>query len=86
MFKLIYQTKQIPEVCKQVVLEEAVKFAYDPQLPLFPDHEVEKARTELKEFFESGGSIESISIQISENKYANLEGIANLGLRIKGIK
>jgi hypothetical protein len=62
---IVYQGKEIPmeEFHKQIALEGARKFAYDPQLQLFPEPKVEEARANLREQFDSGKTIDVVVIK-----------------------
>lgn len=46
------------EFYRVFVMSEAKKFAYNPQLPLFPNSVVEEARVQLRERLDSGKSID----------------------------
>ena len=62
---IVYQGQEIPmeEFQKQIALAEARKFAYDPQLQLFPEPRVEEARANLRRQFDSGKTIDVVVIQ-----------------------
>ena len=62
---IVYQGKEMPteEFNKQLAIENLKRFAYDPQLQLFPDPKMEEARTKLREQFDAG---ETIDVKVIE--------------------
>jgi len=62
---LIVNGQRIPEseFYKALGIVEAKRFAYDPQLQLFPNAKTEEARAQLRRKFDSGESIDVVVLK-----------------------
>jgi len=59
---IVYKGKvvSIEEFNRQIALETLREFAYDQQLQLFPEPNVEEARANLRKQFDSGKTIDIV--------------------------
>ncbi len=63
---IIFEGRRVPKdyVNKYFTMWAIRGFAYDTQLNLFPDKQIEEARNQLREKFESGEPIEIKRIRV----------------------